>query len=86
VELTRAVEPMLKDGGRISTVASVSGQLRNYSPEICALLRGGGMSTEQILDLGDKVRRHQRVDKFSKGRIATQVAIKLGETVRYLTT
>jgi hypothetical protein len=32
------------------------------------------------------VRRHQRVDKFSKGRIATQVAIKLGETVRYLTT
>eukprot|EP00283_Hemiselmis_rufescens_P026872 CAMPEP_0173441660 /NCGR_PEP_ID=MMETSP1357-20121228/24073_1 /TAXON_ID=77926 /ORGANISM="Hemiselmis rufescens, Strain PCC563" /LENGTH=267 /DNA_ID=CAMNT_0014407253 /DNA_START=206 /DNA_END=1009 /DNA_ORIENTATION=+ len=52
VGVCEALTPLLRRGGRVSTVASVSGTLRGYSPAMAAKFRSD-MSREELLNLAD---------------------------------
>mmetsp|Transcript_29122 Transcript_29122/g.68134 ORF Transcript_29122/g.68134 Transcript_29122/m.68134 type:complete len:268 (+) Transcript_29122:202-1005(+) len=52
VDVCEALTPLLKNGGRVSTVASLSGTLKGYSPALAAKLRSD-MTREELFELAD---------------------------------
>lgn len=53
-ELCSALSPLIRDGGRVSTVASVSGTLNNYSAQLAEVLRSSAesLTAKQVLEMG----------------------------------